>query len=552
MQKDKLNYFLITALGAVFFIPFIGSSHLFDWDEINFAESAREMMITGNYATVQINFEPFWEKPPLFFWMQVLAMKVFGVFDATSSFSPEFGARFPNAIIGIITLFVFYSIGKKLYNAKFGFLWALGYLGSFTPHLYFKSGIIDPTFNLFIFLGVWFISRVLSPTSESLFESKNHTKWTILSGLFIGLAILTKGPVGGLLWGLTIFVYWGLQGFSGQFFKNAIKPVAIAVGVAFLAACIWFGLSIYENGWGLFADFIKYQIRLLTTGDAGHEQPFYYHFVVVLVGCFPISVFAIRYLLNATANNSSNASENFRKWMVVLFWVVMILFTIVKTKIVHYSSMTWFPVSFLAAYHVYHWSEGKIVWQKWVTATLIFIGAVMSIALIAVPIIGQNSAFLIPYIKDPFAVGNLQAKVTWAGWEQYIGAAYLVAIIILVWKRQIQALFISTAICLFLYSAIVVPKIEGYSQGAAISFYQSLKGKDVYVEPVGFKSYAQLFYFQKQPTKIKRTTEEYLHADNLDKPTYFVMKITADSAIKANPKLQLIEEKNGFLFYKRK
>ena len=552
MQKDKLNYFLITALGAVFFIPFIGSSHLFDWDEINFAESAREMMITGNYATVQINFEPFWEKPPLFFWMQVLAMKAFDVFNVSSSFSPEFGARFPNAIIGIITLSVFYSIGKKLYNAKFGFLWALGYLGSFTPHLYFKSGIIDPTFNLFIFLGVWFISRVLSPTSESLFESKNHTKWTILSGLFIGLAILTKGPVGGLLWGLTIFVYWGLQGFSGQFFKNAIKPVAIAVGVAFLVACIWFGLSIYENGWGLFADFIKYQIRLLTTGDAGHEQPFYYHFVVVLVGCFPISVFAIRYLLNATANNSSNASENFRKWMVVLFWVVMILFTIVKTNTVHYSSMTWFPVSFLAAYHVYHWSEGKIVWQKWVTATLIFIGAVMSIALIAVPIIGQNSAFLIPYIKDPFAVGNLQAKVTWAGWEQYIGVAYLVAIIILIWKRQIQALFISTAICLFLYSAIVVPKIEGYSQGAAISFYQSLKGKDVYVEPVGFKSYAQLFYFQKQPTKIKRSTEAYLHADNLDKPTYFVMKITADSVIKANPKLQLIEEKNGFLFYQRK
>jgi hypothetical protein len=62
-----------------FFIPFIGSSHLFDWDEINFAESAREMILTGNYATVQINYMPFWEKPPLFFWMQVLAMKAFNV-----------------------------------------------------------------------------------------------------------------------------------------------------------------------------------------------------------------------------------------------------------------------------------------------------------------------------------------------------------------------------------------------------------------------------------------------------------------------------------------
>jgi 4-amino-4-deoxy-L-arabinose transferase-like glycosyltransferase len=79
MQTRHLSYILITALGAVFFIPFIGSSHLFDWDEINFAESAREMILTGNYATVQINYMPFWEKPPLFFWMQVLAMKAFNV-----------------------------------------------------------------------------------------------------------------------------------------------------------------------------------------------------------------------------------------------------------------------------------------------------------------------------------------------------------------------------------------------------------------------------------------------------------------------------------------
>ena len=94
-------------------------------------------------------------------------------------------------------------------------------------------------------------------------------------------------------------------------------------------------------------------------------------------------------------------------------------------------------------------------------------------------------------------------------------------------------------------------KIEGYSQRAAISFYESLKGKDVYVEPIGFKSYAQLFYFQKQPQKPK--TEAYLLNDpHLDKPAYFVMKITADSAMKAHPNLRLIKEENGFLFYERK
>ncbi|MBK8051835.1 MAG: hypothetical protein IPK35_00800 [Saprospiraceae bacterium] len=60
---------------SVFFFAGLGHVHLFDWDEINFAESAREMIHTGNYLSVQINYQPFWEKPPLFFWMQAISMK---------------------------------------------------------------------------------------------------------------------------------------------------------------------------------------------------------------------------------------------------------------------------------------------------------------------------------------------------------------------------------------------------------------------------------------------------------------------------------------------
>ena len=44
------------------FIPFIGKVHLFDWDEINFAEMSREMRLTGEYFKVQVNYEPFYEK----------------------------------------------------------------------------------------------------------------------------------------------------------------------------------------------------------------------------------------------------------------------------------------------------------------------------------------------------------------------------------------------------------------------------------------------------------------------------------------------------------
>jgi len=48
ISKNKLYILIITITSFSLFIPFLGSTHLFDWDEINFAESAREMIVTGN------------------------------------------------------------------------------------------------------------------------------------------------------------------------------------------------------------------------------------------------------------------------------------------------------------------------------------------------------------------------------------------------------------------------------------------------------------------------------------------------------------------------
>ena len=86
MKLILKNELTIALLGSLLFIPFLGHVHLFDWDEINFAESAREMIATGNYFSVQINYDRFTEKPPLFFWLQVLSMKAFGINDFRQGF----------------------------------------------------------------------------------------------------------------------------------------------------------------------------------------------------------------------------------------------------------------------------------------------------------------------------------------------------------------------------------------------------------------------------------------------------------------------------------
>ena len=56
MSRNLTNILWLLGLGILFFIPFLGNVHLFDWDEINFAEAAREMIVSGNYSTVTIEY----------------------------------------------------------------------------------------------------------------------------------------------------------------------------------------------------------------------------------------------------------------------------------------------------------------------------------------------------------------------------------------------------------------------------------------------------------------------------------------------------------------
>jgi hypothetical protein len=541
-MNKKYYPYLIFISALFFFIPFLGSVHLFDWDEINFAESAREMLVTGNLSRVQIDFHPFWEKPPLFFWMQALSMKIFGI--------NEFAARFPNALIGILSLMVLYFIGKSLLDEKFGLIWALAYLGSFLPHLYFKSGIIDPFFNFFIFIGIFFIYKSINdkPGSKSFRNA-------LLAGISIGLATLTKGPVGLLVAGLSTFVYWTIMKFKRI---TSWKNILVFAFLCIIISSLWFGLEMINNGFWFLREFIKYQADLFLHPVAGHSGPFYYHFVVVFFGCFPISVLALPVMLKRKTSYNDPTSD-FLKWMLILFWVVMILFTIVTTKIVHYSSLTYFPLSFLAAYYIYSLINEREKLYRFVTWMLMITGVIFSLILTALPLVVKYKGLIIPYIKDDFAVACLNTPVEWNGFEFLAGIGYLAFLVFSViilkqnkYFRGIIILFYSTAFCLFFYLKMVVPKIEGYSQAPAIDFYKSISGQDVYVTTIDFYSYAPFFYFQTRPGgNIERSNKEWLLNGDIDKPVYIVTKVTSRAKFANRPDCRFIKESGGFAFYLR-
>jgi 4-amino-4-deoxy-L-arabinose transferase-like glycosyltransferase len=467
-------------------------------------------------------------------------MKIFGV--------NEFASRFPNVLVGIASIMTLYYIGKKFISDRFAFIWALSYLGSLLPHFYFKTGIIDPLFNFFIFLSLYFIY---------LYQVDYQKKKLILGSILAGLAVLTKGPVAVLIILLVVFffVIYKWKTIKIKLFDIFLAGVIIAIITSF-----WF-ISEIINGGGiaLFKEFIEYQIRLFTSSEAGHGEPFYYHFVVLFFGCFPISLIAIPYLLKKNfGNNKSVLVKDFYTLNFILFWVVLILFSITTTKIVHYSSLCYFPLSFMAAYIIDQNITLKRNLHKISFLLLAFVGVVLSILFTALPLIVKFKSNVIPFIKDKFAVENILLPVKWGGYEFLIGIFYLVVLVIVLIKLKTNSnyiihLFIMNAVIFNLLMYFIVPKIEQHTQGSLIAFFENHNRSNEYVTTYGFRSYAKFFYANKQkPNNIKALDEEWLLSGNIDQPVYIACKMYDKEKVQQLKNIHFLYEKGGFVFFVRK
>lgn len=564
LDNKYLLTFLLALIAGIIFIPLIGNCPLFDWDEINFAECAREMIVTGNYSKVQINYQPFWEKPPFFIWLQALSMNVFGV--------NEFAARLPNAICGIFTIVSLYFIGKKFFSQKFGLLWALIHTATLLPFLYFKSGVIDPWFNYFIFLSI--ILFIASINSDS-------KKWLLiaLSGIILGIAVLTKGPAALLIEGLTLFIYLILS----NNLKFMLQPLFyFYVFIILFTSASWFIFEYLNGNSVIIEQFINYQIRLFETEDSGHSGPFIYHAVVLLLGCFPTSILFI--LSYKSKKELTLVQSQTRLILMILFWVVLILFSIVKTKIVHYSSLCYFPITFIATFGLLH-KDLHAKFKSTIKFMFIFIASLFVIIFLSltqsnhiIPILLKNNL-----INDEFAKLNLQAELIWVGYEWLIPllfAAAMLAIYKGLKTNQLKYIVLGFAINItFLIGAIntFVPKAELITQHAAINFYKEVAKHDCYVESNNFKSYASIFYSDRRPHHYESRSQKdfienfYAHQEKgtfllnyysiantfwmkegvIDKPAFLVCKTPDEANLTQHQGLVKLYSQNGFSFFVR-
>lgn len=505
----NLRWWHIGVLALLFFVPGLGLAGLFDWDEVNFAEAAREMLVSGQYGHVQIDFKPFWEKPPLFFWLQALCMKAFGV--------GEFAARLPNAFAGAFTLMLLHHRGSKLGGNRLGLLWACVFVGSMLPQFYFRSGIIDPWFNLILFLA---IDRAIV-----YFIAYRPTK-LLASAFFLGLAVLTKGPVAVAIFG-AVLVVWA--GFNWKIFRLKISHWLGFAAITMVVGFSWFAIEVLEGRSDVLLKYIDYHRRLIGEGEAGHAQPFFYHFVVLLVGCFPMSVVFIESFFG---NTQSKQNRIYLLWMQVMFWVVLIGFSVVKTKIIHYSSLCYLPMSFVVATTLdQRWSneQGFSHVTQWLLALLgvLWGTAIGAVALFEIwrPLVLRS--FALP--PDTVALLNNTSPMAYGavvlGIIMAVGAVLGSVLLQRHVRNALIILFGTTALVTWGTSLVLMPKVYEQVQGSLRKFYQDQATNGVVVQPLAFHSYAHLFYGRRTFDESSEFADlQYSITGNVNRPVLFLIR----------------------------
>jgi 4-amino-4-deoxy-L-arabinose transferase-like glycosyltransferase len=327
----------------------LGNIGLVDETEPLFAEASRQMFVTGDWITPFFNGQTRFDKPALIYWCQAIAYAIIGV--------NEWAVRLPSAIAAIAVIgLAFYTVqwhlgkqdaAEQLERPTRRYVTAAlaSAVLALNPEMivWGRTGVSDMLLTgciasalLCFFLGYANQQGKSEAVSQSFFPNK----WYLACYVLIAGAILTKGPVGLVLPGLVILAFLLYLGNFWQVLRE-MRPL-IGLLMIFGLSVPWYGLVIWRNGWNYINSFFGYHnVERFTEVVNGHAAPWYFYFVVVLLGFAPYSVYLPAALarLKFWQRSQWRTQERFQQlglFAAIWFFVVFGFFTIAVTKLPSY------------------------------------------------------------------------------------------------------------------------------------------------------------------------------------------------------------------------
>lgn len=328
--QERVYRAALLAAGLLRFVH-LGFKDLQAWDEALYAMRAEGILHFGGWLD-QTSFavDGLYSSlhPPLYVWLTTIAFHLFGV--------NEFSARFFSALLGGLTLFVIYGIGKKIVNRHVGFLAAVLFgMHPFTT-FFARQGQFDTALVCFLTLAVYFLIN-----NEYQPSPRNAT----LAGLCTGAALMTKLYVG---MGIpAAYAVWILSSRSG-FKSKQWKTLGLLLLVTGIVALPWHLIMTLTHGNGDPLFFLKASAlwERTVSGIEGNIKPLEgFYFINQMFVLFPVGVVWFGYGLW----NILRTRE--QPWFLLAVWftVFFLVFSLMRTKLAVYLLPMLVPAALIAA-----------------------------------------------------------------------------------------------------------------------------------------------------------------------------------------------------------
>lgn len=259
----------------------IASHSLWTPDEPVGAAIGRAMLESRDGVVPRLNGAPFLEKPPLYWWVQVPFLRVFGLSAGS--------ARLPSALFSCLTLFVTYRLGRRIGGPRAGMvsLLVLGTTALFAEDA--SRAVVDPALMLFVTLTHSGFVVFADPRGPA---ERRRGAWTI--GVASALAFLSKGWIALALGVLPPTLYLVFRHRRRGLRSLGELPWIALPLFAFLATpwvvALWWKMGWSAVGESLFSNLFG---RFLATNAGrvyGHRQPFWYYLPAIAFMLLPWSL----------------------------------------------------------------------------------------------------------------------------------------------------------------------------------------------------------------------------------------------------------------------
>lgn len=318
-------------------------------DEARYVEIAREMIADGDYISPRLNGLKYFEKPPLFYWIESTFIKCFGV--------DEFYVRLPVVIFAILGILSVYLVSLRRYEPTGSRSRVVGTdregIGIFSSwilatsliyYIHSRLVILDLALSVFLCGSLWCFYMAFVADIE---RSSSEKKYLIL-GMYglSALACMTKGLIGAVLPGLVAFLWLAITKSWSK-----LKEILYIPGILlFLAIFLpWHVVMCIRNPEFFDFYFIHEHVIRYTTLEHQRFQPFWYFIPIAILGMFPWTGFSLVALKNSLQNVFSKKKQSEDVFFLSWIFGILMFYSFSHSKLIPYILPIFPPIAYLTA-----------------------------------------------------------------------------------------------------------------------------------------------------------------------------------------------------------